>query len=219
MHDFSKINGAVFAIGRQTPSGVQLLGTSVMTGVKGVLATVSHVVGSDDRNLVGVFKTIQSINDFQDTSDNSIQMFPLTIHSVDTIHDICLLKTQADIVSNIRLSNLDRVNTGDSVCLFGFPHADQGRMVLTKQITEIGAKILISSGELKSKHMVLNIQSRPGQSGSPIFNPITGELIGLLVGSYAPGGGSGISLGGVDPHTLHQTTHAVSAEYIGRMLK
>jgi hypothetical protein len=42
--------------------------------------------------------------------------------------------------------------------------------------------------------------------------------VALLIGSYAPGGGGMVSLGGVDPHTLHQTTHAISAEYAKELL-
>ena len=90
-------------------------------------------------------------------------------------------------------------------------------MVLTRQDTEIGARVLITSGGIKAKHLVLNVQARPGQSGSPIFRTFDGQLVGVLIGSYAPGGGGGISLGGVDPHTLHQTTHAVSSEYLSKM--
>lgn len=44
-------------------------------------------------------------------------------------------------------------------------------------------------------------------------------LVAMIIGSYAPNSGGSISLGGVDPHTLHQTTHAVSAEYILQMLQ
>lgn len=65
---------------------------------------------------------------------------------------------------------------------------------------------------------MLNTQARPGQSGSPIFSAYTTTLVAILIGSYAPGGGGGISLCGVDPHTLHQTTHAVSVEYVKKML-
>jgi V8-like Glu-specific endopeptidase len=218
VHNFSKINGAIFALGRQTPTGVQLLGTCLLTHKEGILATASHVVGHDDSNLVGVLKPFPDKNSYQDTSDNQCQIFPLKLHSVDTVHDLCLLESKTPIASNVQVGGADEVEVGTQVSIFGYPHADHGRLVLTEQTTEIGARILISSGTVKVKHVVLNIQSRPGQSGSPIFNRDNGRVVAILVGSYAPTGGSGISLGGVDPHTLHQTTHAVSAEYLGRML-
>jgi len=40
----------------------------------------------------------------------------------------------------------------------------------------------------------------------------------MVIGSYAPSIEGGIRLGNIDPYTLHQTTHAVSAEYIASML-
>lgn len=65
----------------------------------------------------------------------------------------------------------------------------------------------------------MNIQTRPGQSGSPVFRESDSMLVAMIIGSYAPNSSGSISLGGVDPHTLHQTTHAVSAEYILQMLQ
>ena len=63
------------------------------------------------------------------------------------------------------------------------------------------------------------IQSRPGQSGSPIVIPEKRAIAGILIGSYAPQVNGSISIGGIDPQTLHQTTHAISAEYIKEMLE
>ena len=102
--------------------------------------------------------------------------------------------------------------------IVGYPHCTQGRNVLTYQETTVGAKILIESSYVKSKHLVLNIQTRPGQSGSPVFRETDSKLVAMVIGSYAPNSQGAISLGGVDPHTLHQTTHAVSTEYILKML-
>ena len=107
---------------------------------------------------------------------------------------------------------------GEEIALFGYPHSDHGRMVLTQQNTSVGAKILIKANGIKIKNIVLNIQSRPGQSGSPIVIPEKRILAGILIGSYAPKTNGGIIIGGIDPQTLHQTTHAVSVEYIKEML-
>lgn len=218
MINFNAINNVVFAVGRVSPSGIQLLGTAFMLPKPGCFATAAHVTGQDDRNLVIAFKLIESVNAFQDTSDNQIQYLPVTMEATDPIHDLCILKANHKTSSNIQFGTVDSVTVGENVALFGYPHADHGRLVLTQQITEIGARILIQSAGIKAKHAVLNIQSRPGQSGSPIFSLKDGSLIAILIGSYAPGGGGGISLGGVNPHTLHQTTHAVSALYLQEMV-
>ena len=55
-------------------------------------------------------------------------------------------------------------------------------------------------------------------SGSPIIVPGSSSISAMLIGSYAPQvTNGGISIGGIDPQTLHQTTHAISAAYIKEM--
>lgn len=208
----------VLAVGRNGPGGIQLLGTAFCLNKAGFFGTASHVVGTDDTNLVLGFKPLNDLNDFQDTSDKNIQIFPVKISAADPFHDLAVLKADGvGFVSNITVAGADLAPPGTRISSFGYPHADHGRMVLTQQDTAVGARVLIESGGIKAKHLILNTQARPGQSGSPVFRQVDGLLVAVLVGSYAPGGGGGISLGGVDPHTLHQTTHAVSAEYLKSM--
>lgn len=217
MFDFRPISNVVIAVGRTGPAGVQLAGTAFLLNKEGYFATASHVVGNDDNGLTIVFKNLTSLDNYQDTDDNAVQTVPAKIHASNPFHDLVVLKADVKAASNIIIGGADDISVGYGISSFGYPHADHGRMVLTRQDSEIGARILISSGGIKAKHFVLNTQARPGQSGSPVFRKNDGLLVGVLVGSYAPGGGGGISLGGVDPHTLHQTTHAVSAEYLKGM--
>ena len=188
---FSKMNEFVFPVGRITPTGVSLLGTSFLLGKPGYFATAAHVVKSDDNNLVIITPKIGTTSDYQDTSNHQVNYIPVRISTIDPFRDICILTAGTQAASNFNISSTDPVQTGEVVVAFGFPHADQGRMVLTQQRTEIGAKILIETSSIKSKHIVLNIQARPGQSGSPIFRINDFSLIGILIGSYAPGGGGG----------------------------
>ena len=158
------------------------------------------------------------LNTYQDTSDNQGQTVPASIYKVDPVRDICILKIDNPAKANLQIGGSDDVKVTDNLGVVGFPHCVNGRNILTFQNTVVGAKVLIESSGIKSKHLILNIQTRPGQSGSPIFRLSDSRLVGMIIGSYVPGGGGGISLGGVDPHTLHQTTHAVSAEYILKMI-
>jgi S1-C subfamily serine protease len=217
MFDFTGIPRIVFAVGRNGPAGIQLAGTAFALNKPGFFATASHVAGTDGQGLVVAFKQFASLHDYQDTENQSVQVIPVQIVAIDPFHDLAVLKAEIDLTSNIAIGGADNATVGAGISSFGFPHADHGRMVLTQQDAEIGARILIASGGIKAKHLVLNTQARPGQSGSPVFRKSDGLLVGVLVGSYAPGGGGGISLAGVDPHTLHQTTHAVSAEYLLKM--
>ncbi len=215
---YSALVNIVFAVGRTGANGVELLGTATLLNSRGRFVTAAHVTNKDDQNLVVVLRNYNSIDDYQDTSDYQVQVISVRIEAIDPFTDLCILYADIDLSSNLSISSTDILNVSSVVDVFGYPHADCGRLVLTHQRTEIGARILIKNGVVKSKHVVLNTQARPGQSGSPIFSAYTTTLVAILIGSYAPGGGGGISLGGVDPHTLHQTTHAVSVEYVREML-
>jgi S1-C subfamily serine protease len=213
------VSQVVYAIGRTGPGGVVLLGTCFAVAPNKV-ATAFHVVGADDKGLVLVMPKLSSLLDYQDTSDTSLGMVPLTMSAADPIRDLMVLTTPhgTSMTFGYILGSADSVPPGAPVVTLGFPHANFGRMVLTQQQARVGARVLIESSGQKSKHIVLNTQAREGQSGGPVFDATMGHVVAVLIGSYAPSGGGGISLGGVDPATLHQTTHAISAEYLGAML-
>jgi len=215
---FPNIYDVVMSLGRITPSGVSLLGTAFLLNVPGNLVTAAHVVNNDDNGLVVIVNDMKNLYDYQDTTETQIHYLSAKITKINPLTDICIIEIDQKVASNLKISGFDSICVGEQITLFGFPHADHGRRVLTQQDTEIGAKILINTNGIKTKHVVLNIQSRPGQSGSPIISKKDLSLIGMLIGSYAPTNSSGsISIGGIDPQTLHQTTQAISAEYIAEM--
>jgi hypothetical protein len=207
----------VMAVGRLTDDGADLLGTAFSLPSRHLFATALHVSGFSDNNLVIVGRNTEL--EYQDTSDPSVMYFRAEIAAADPARDLCILRTDMDEVPGLAIASTDVVKIGEEIEIAGYPHADTGRFVLTHQFTEVGAKILIDAGGVKSKHVVLNIQARPGQSGSPIIEVKRGVVVAVLIGSYAPGGGGGISLDGIDPSTLHQTTHAVSAHYLEEMMR
>jgi hypothetical protein len=207
----------VLAVGRTAPDGLKLLGSAFLVA-PGKLVTTRHVTGGDETNLVVLAPRIGSLLDYEDTSNTSVSFANARITEVDTLRDICLLEIAGSGAPPYRISAAEDVAPGDSVVTFGFPHSDTGRFVLTRQDTHVGARILIDASGIKSKHIVINTQGRPGQSGGPVFTSDASRVIAMVIGSYAPAGGGGISLGGIDPATLHQTTHAISAEYIAAML-
>lgn len=217
MNDVSQV---VYAIGRQEAGGLTLLGTAFAVGPRKV-ATAYHVTGASDDGLAIVVPRFSNMLAYQDTSDTRVNMMPVRIVAADPLKDLCVLEfddPEARVAFSYGLSGTDAVPPGAAVVTWGFPHANSGRIVLTQQVAHVGARVLIENSGQKSKHIVLNTQARDGQSGGPVLDASSSSVVAVLLGSYAPGGGGGISLGGVDPATLHQTTHAISAEYLGAML-
>ena len=208
----------VLIVGRITPQGVNMLGTGFLISSDGLIATTAHNVNNDDRNLVILAPNIRNINDYQDISDIKCAPIGVRISEIDPIKDIAILKADLTFNGGIpEISSFDVDNVGDEVGIFGFPHCVEGRRALTFQKAEIGSKILLQTNNIKSKHAVINIQARPGQSGSLVYSLNKQKISGILIGAYAPKGG-GISLGGINPRELHQTTHCISTEYIREMI-
>jgi S1-C subfamily serine protease len=216
MNIFTQI---VVVIGKITPNGVGMLGTGFIISNDGKIITSKHVVGPDPANLVILAPHTSDINAYQDTSDTTCQMITASVLEMDPIKDLCLLKADITFSGSLpQIGSFDELNVGEKVGIFSYPHCVEGRRVLTFQETEIGAKVLLDANSIKSKHAVINTQARPGQSGGIVFSPRLSKIVGILIGAYAPSQGGGISLGGINPRELHQTTHCISAEYINDMI-
>ncbi len=216
MNIFTQI---VVTVGRITENGVSLLGTGFIISKEGKIVTTKHVVGGDSTRLVVLMPHIKNINNYQDTTDNKCQPISVEVLEIDPLKDLCILK--GDLQFNDKLPELgsfDNIGIGEELGIFSFPHCVTGRRVLTFQKTELGAKVILDASSMKSKYGVINSQSRPGQSGGLIFSSRTQQIVGILIGAYAPMQGVRISTGGVNPQELHQTTHCISAEYISEML-
>ncbi len=209
----------VIIVGNIAPQRVQMKGSGFLISKNGLISTTRHIIGNDDSNLVILAPHINNINDYQDLADTSCTPIKAKIKEVDPLKDIAIIKADINYDGTIpEIGSFDDNNVGEEVGIFGFPHSVEGRRCLTYQKAEIGAKVILESSGIKSKHAVINIQSRPGQSGSLIFSPRTEKICGMLMGAWIPPGGMGISLGGISPRELHQTTHCISAEYIKEMM-
>ena len=187
-----------------------------------LFATAAHVTGPSDQGLVAIIGKADSLADYQDTTDLSATSVNLRIVNYNPVHDIAILELIGDgsVGFGYKLSGSDMVPPGSPVVSLGYPHADHGRLVLTQQSSMVGARVLLGAGSVKVKHTVLNTQTRPGQSGGPVFSADSRHVCAMIVGGYSPNGSGhpGVIIGGIDPQTLHQTTHAVSAEYITAMI-
>lgn len=209
----------VFTIGKVSDRGIEMLGTSFLTSDGKHIVTPRHVVGDENDNLAIIIPSITSLDQYQDTTINQCSFANVTIKSSDPFRDITILQfkdQQPAFTHPISLGSTDEVSVGDEIYILGFPHCTEGRRVLTFQKAMVGAKVLINSSGIKSKYCVINTQTRPGQSGSIIYSKTQNKIIAVLTGAFVSS--SGISLGGINPRELHQTTQCISAEYIKSMI-
>ena len=208
----------VVIIGRiNSNNTVNMLGTGFIINNDGVIVTSRHVVSDDDKNLCVIISNIKNINEYQDISDNKCNMSKAKIIKSDPFRDIRILKADIKYQGNIfDLGTTDEVDVGEDVLIVGYPHCVSGRRALTFQKAMVGSKVLLECQEIKSKHIVVNTQTRPGQSGSLIYSVRHNKLIGMLVGTFAFD--CGVQIAGINPNELNQTTHCISSEYIKNML-
>lgn len=208
----------VLPIGRRMENGsIGILGTGFLISKDGLVVTSRHVVADNDNGLFVLEPHIDSLNEYQDTTDNSCRPIGATIVESDPFRDITILKIDVSGSGTLpEIGSFDNVSVGEEVSILGYPHCVEGRRVLTYQTAVIGAKVILDSNGIKSKHAVINTQTRPGQSGSLIFSMSRNMIVGILVGAFAPN--SGVSIAGINPKELHQTTHCISAEYIKNMI-
>jgi V8-like Glu-specific endopeptidase len=212
-----------FALGRLEGGTVHLLGTCFLVKAN-TFATAAHTFDANDTNIVVVIpEDLNDFNAYQQQTRVGLQLVPLKLKDVDPVHDLAIFELAAGATMNSphipKLSSTDTTAVGDKVYTLGYPHSRWGMAIMVLQEATVGARVLVTKGTLQIRHVIINQQSVVGQSGAPVFAAKDGSVVGILVGAFAPSGGGGISMGGIDPQTLHQTSYAVSAEYLSGMLK
>lgn len=217
---FDIMTQIVYTVGKRQGTNIEMLGTGFLVKDGLYVITSRHVIGDSNDGLVIILPSIASFDEYQDTTVHSCSFANVHIKFSDPFRDLVVLAFDSPIsnskIPTIPLGSTDDVHVGDEVYIFGFPHCVEGRRVLTMQTALIGSKILIDSSGVKSKFCVINTQTRPGQSGSLIYSAAKNRVVGVLIGAFAPN--SGISIGGINPRELHQTTQCISAEYASKMI-
>ena len=223
MHDL--LTQMVLTLARHNGNEGQMLGTAFLINGGKHIVTPRHVVGDNDDGLCIITPSIMKFDDYQDTTITTANFHDVHIVKTDPFNDIAILAPNGNLFNSIpngafptvSLGSTDDVLVGEDVMIFGFPHCVEGRRALTMQKAMVGSKILVNSSGIKSKYIIINSQARPGQSGSVIYSVSKNRIIAMLIGSFAPE--AGISLGGINPRELHQTTQCISAEYIKKMIE
>lgn len=194
---------------------IRPLGTGfVVTETK--IATACHVV-KDSKTLCVVLSNDIDIEGYQSTDVTNLRILYVSVVEVNPLDDLCILEMHNGNFHGVlpNISSLDNVYIGERLGMWGFPHCTLGRRILTYQEMEVGAKMKMGN-DIQYKYATINIQTRPGQSGSLITKSDSGDIVGILLGTYAPN--SGIIIAGINPFELNQSSYCISAEYIKEML-
>jgi serine protease Do len=188
----AKIKPAIVAIGtfqktRRPPALFR--GTGFVIGDGRLVATNAHVVPNkvdqDKNEYIAVFAA----------NANGVEVRQATVVGEDRDYDMTILRINGAPLAAMTLGNSDSVREGESFAFTGYPIGMVlGLHAVTHQgvISAITPNVIpqLSGQQLEKKTLArliapydvfqLDATAYPGNSGSPVYHPDTGQVIGIL---------------------------------------
>ena len=169
----------------------RLRGTGFVAGNGNSVITNAHVLPEPTENAEGMTLVVQVRQPGQDLS-----MRNATVLEIDRIHDLALLRFEGAAVAALTLRDSDSVREGQSAAFTGFPIGGAlGFSPVTHRATVSAitpAALPAPSSRLLSEATIRGVRAGtfdifqldgtayPGNSGGPLFDATTGEVIGVV---------------------------------------
>lgn len=188
------VKRSVVAVGTFEPTRspqFRFLGTGFVAGNGNQVVTNAHVEGAVVENPDSKERLVIAL-----PGVGRVSVRPVSREATDRDHDVSVLRFDGAPMPALRLGNSEAVRDGQDIALTGFPlGATIGIVPVTHRgiisaITPIGQP-LPSASQLDAKTVrrlatgtysvfQLDAVSYPGNSGSPIYSPETGEVLGVV---------------------------------------
>lgn len=219
-----QVSSSVVAIGLYSPlkqSGSQMRGTGFVIDDGQWVVTNHHVVDELlDPTVVEHYVVLHG-------QGKSVKTLKATIEAIDPQHDLALLRIQEPLPSAV-LAERDLLPVGTDIALTGYPlgavlglYASTHRgyiasvspdAIPTTQTQRLTTDML---SRLENPDLIyqLDATAYPGNSGSPIYRPETGEIVGVINKVFVVAGKeSAIS-------TPTGISYAIPVVYVHKLLK
>jgi serine protease Do len=189
-----RIKPSIVIVGTFKPTNsprFSLRGTGFVAGDGNWAVTNAHVIpdGADaDPDAKIVVQVRQGQND--------LQMRQATVLEVDKVHDLALLRFEGPAVPAVTLRDSDTVREGQSVAFMGFPiggalgFSPVTHRGMVSSITpialppansqQLNARTISSLRSGSFDIFQLDATAYPGNSGGPMFDADTGEVLGVI---------------------------------------
>jgi S1-C subfamily serine protease len=190
----ARLKGSVVLVGTFKATAnprFALRGTGFVVGKGDKVVTNAHVL-PDDLSLTDAPALVVQVR----SSNGEWQMQPATLLEKVAEHDLALLRLESQVGTAFRLGDSSRVREGDDLAFMGFPIGGVlGFSVVTHRATvsSITAAALPSPNAERLRAQAirglrdgtfnifqLDATAYPGNSGGPLFDPETGELVGVM---------------------------------------
>lgn len=175
--------------GENKDAGVSFICTGFLCHSEGYVLTCAHGINLTD-NLAII--PPQPINEFNKMSLGRVSIIDVDIAQYDSVNDVALLKIKNPIgisYSDNMFSMNKSHNVGTSVCYMGFPFGDSGLHTLKVSETIISSKV---KNEKNTDQYQLDSMIHDGNSGGPLLELQTGQIIGIITGKYSPTGAKAV---------------------------
>lgn len=191
-----KVKPAIIAIGTYHPLSkppVKFFGTGFVYSNNGYAITAAHVINAiyekDDIDNLNVF--------FPETGNSTKIRAKIVIESQK--YDLSIIKLEGGNFNYVNLGDSSKVEEGQSIALCGYPYGPvfglhpTTHTGIVSNISPIAIPVqnmaLLSNRmirALKDPYTIIQLDCTafPGNSGGPLFEPETGEVIGVLNSAF-----------------------------------
>lgn len=206
-----RFSGGVFMLAKKNVQNVEFLGTGFLVSNLGYLLTCSHIINPLD-SIVAI--SVGSENYFNPMTLDKVNFFDLQLVQNDAINDVALLKFKNNIqpiVSQNIFGNSENVQCGSSVAIIGFPFGNSGLHIQSLTHGIISSKIKTPAGV---KLLQFDGMIHEGNSGSPLIELHTNQIIGIVTNRFNPSaGGATIMMGNRQVGVETNISYATAIEY------
>lgn len=194
MDTVARVKPAVLIVGTHRPTDTprfRLRGTGFVVGAGNHAITNAHVLPEPTESQEGMTLVVQVR-----VGGTELSMRTATVLELDRIHDLALLRFDGPAVPALTLRDSSTVREGQSVAFMGFPIGGQlGFSPVTHRATVSSitpAVMPAPSSRLLSEASIRGIRAGafdifqldgtayPGNSGGPLFDPDSGDVLGVV---------------------------------------
>ena len=161
------------------------------------------------------------------TSENTVSVRPASLLASDNVHDLALLKFEGSNMPSMRLGDSRGVREGETYVFTGFPigmvlgmrpvtHRGMVSAITPIAIPQISPKLLNPRmiKQLRDPYEVFQLDATayPGNSGSPLYDPRTGAVVGVINKVFVKESKEAVL---EKPSGI---TYAIPSEYVSKLL-
>lgn len=203
--------GCMMIVRRTDDHGVEFVGSGFLCHSKGYILTCAHTINLTDKLSVIPPQPLQQFN--QMTMDR-VNVIDVSVAQFDTENDVALLKIinppPLSVPANI-FGDENKVLVGSTVGYLGFPFGQSGLHTLKVSQSIISSKMISKSG---TKQFQLDAMVHEGNSGGPLIDLASNQIIGVISGRFSPtGNGGGIRIGNHALGTESSISYATTIGY------